>query len=63
MPIKEYHELSGRLSCADTLLSEGNAAAGTLAEAIIVTPKVGRNDPCCGSGKKFKQCCGRTTLH
>ena len=22
---------------------------------------VGRNDPCpCGSGKKFKQCCGRT---
>ncbi len=25
-----------------------------------VGPKVGRNDPCpCGSGKKFKQCCGR----
>lgn len=23
-------------------------------------PKVGRNEPCsCGSGKKFKQCCGR----
>ncbi len=23
------------------------------------TPKTGRNDPCpCGSGKKFKQCCG-----
>ncbi|HHT9128627.1 MAG TPA: SEC-C metal-binding domain-containing protein, partial [Candidatus Wujingus californicus] len=22
--------------------------------------KVGRNQPCvCGSGKKFKQCCGR----
>ena len=28
------------------------------------TPKIGRTDPCpCGSGKKFKQCCGRTTLH
>lgn len=28
-------------------------------------PKVGRNDPCpCGSGKKFKKCCGLgTTLH
>ena len=26
--------------------------------------KIGRNDPCpCGSGKKFKHCCGRTTLH
>lgn len=26
------------------------------------TPKVGRNDPCpCGSGKKFKKCCGAET--
>jgi len=25
------------------------------------SPKVGRNDPCsCGSGKKFKQCCGKS---
>ena len=25
-------------------------------------PKVGRNDPCpCGSGKKFKKCCGKET--
>ena len=24
------------------------------------SPKIGRNDPCpCGSGKKYKQCCGR----
>jgi uncharacterized protein YecA (UPF0149 family) len=24
-------------------------------------PKVGRNEPCpCGSGKKFKSCCGRS---
>jgi preprotein translocase subunit SecA len=24
-------------------------------------PKAGRNEPCpCGSGKKFKSCCGRT---
>ncbi|MED5250691.1 MAG: SEC-C metal-binding domain-containing protein [Pseudomonadota bacterium] len=24
------------------------------------SPKVGRNDPCvCGSGKKYKQCCGK----
>lgn len=29
------------------------------------TPKIGRNDSCpCGSGKKFKKCCGAaTTLH
>ncbi len=33
--------------------SEGNAVPYT------APPKVGRNDPCpCGSGKKFKKCCG-----
>ena len=27
---------------------------------VRTTPKVGRNQPCsCGSGKKYKQCCGR----
>jgi SEC-C motif-containing protein len=27
---------------------------------VRVAAKVGRNDPCpCGSGKKYKQCCGR----
>jgi len=26
---------------------------------VRASPKVGRNDPCpCGSGKKFKKCCG-----
>ena len=26
----------------------------------VVSQKVGRNEPCpCGSGKKYKQCCGR----
>ena len=27
---------------------------------IVKGPKIGRNDPCpCGSGKKYKHCCGR----
>ena len=27
---------------------------------VINTKKVGRNEPCpCGSGKKYKKCCGR----
>jgi uncharacterized protein len=26
--------------------------------------KIGRNDPCpCGSGKKYKRCCGGATIH
>ena len=29
-------------------------------EPVIVKKKVGRNEPCpCGSGKKYKKCCGR----
>jgi uncharacterized protein len=27
-------------------------------------PKIGRNDPCyCGSGKKYKKCCGGLTVN
>ena len=27
---------------------------------VVKGPKVGRNDPCpCGSGRKYKQCCGK----
>jgi preprotein translocase subunit SecA len=32
----------------------------TKAKPVRSGPKVGRNDPCpCGSGKKFKHCCGK----
>jgi uncharacterized protein YecA (UPF0149 family) len=39
-----------------------NENAEALAKPVAVrsAPKVGRNEPCpCGSGKKFKKCCGR----
>jgi uncharacterized protein YecA (UPF0149 family) len=27
---------------------------------VNASPKIGRNEPCpCGSGKKYKNCCGR----
>ncbi len=41
------------------------AAAAPQGEPVVKTirleqPKVGRNDPCpCGSGKKYKKCCGK----
>ncbi len=29
-------------------------------QVFVAAPTVGRNDPCpCGSGKKYKKCCGR----
>jgi preprotein translocase subunit SecA len=39
----------------------GTARAGQKGAApVTVEKKVGRNDPCpCGSGKKYKKCCGR----
>ena len=42
------------------VVSEAAAAVAEKAKPVRTGPKVGRNDPCpCGSGKKFKQCCGR----
>ena len=44
---------------ASDVVSEA-AAAAEKARPVRTGPKVGRNDPCpCGSGKKYKQCCGR----
>ena len=35
--------------------------AATRAKPVKNVPKVGRNEPCpCGSGKKYKQCCGKS---
>jgi uncharacterized protein len=37
---------------------------GNMPDFLRTMPKVGRNDPCpCWSGKKFKQCCGKMTVH
>ncbi len=36
------------------------AAGSRLQPATVGSKKIGRNDPCpCGSGKKYKKCCGR----
>jgi hypothetical protein len=41
----------------DSLFEKMESESVTLPPAV--SPKVGRNSPCpCGSGKKFKQCCG-----
>ncbi|MDR0994172.1 MAG: preprotein translocase subunit SecA [Verrucomicrobiota bacterium] len=37
-----------------------NAALSSAKPVVRDAPKVGRNDPCpCGSGKKYKKCCGK----
>jgi preprotein translocase subunit SecA len=49
---------------ASDVVSEAAAAAEAQSKVkalpVRTGPKVGRNDPCpCGSGKKYKQCCGK----
>lgn len=54
------HELS-RFKRQDGcwLYVDGDVSAKQLPRRVV---KVGRNDPCaCGSGKKYKRCCGITT--
>jgi hypothetical protein len=45
--------LANRLGDPEGLLAPSSSAAG-------LTSQVGRNDPCpCGSGRKYKKCCGK----
>ena len=42
------------------LVASGGSLGSESRGPIVKTSTVGRNDPCpCGSGKKFKNCCGR----
>jgi uncharacterized protein len=42
----------------------GKDQLGNLSTFRRSMPKIGRNEPCpCGSGTKFKHCCGKTTLY
>ena len=58
------HGVEGRLHEVSRFRSENGAwlyVDGRVSDAANAraTPKVGRNDPCpCGSGRKFKKCCG-----
>jgi preprotein translocase subunit SecA len=45
----------------DQSQTDGEELELVIPSARRESPKVGRNDPCpCGSGKKYKNCCGRT---
>ncbi|RME95111.1 MAG: preprotein translocase subunit SecA, partial [Verrucomicrobia bacterium] len=42
------------------IVSEAAEAVARKPQPVRAGPKVGRNEPCpCGSGKKYKHCCGR----
>ena len=53
-----HHEIGGfRKIDGEWLYSEGMMRPTTV---VREGRKIGRNEPCpCGSGKKYKQCCGK----
>jgi len=60
------HAAAGVMICFDYFESQRVMSRISIEDSTYrrITPKVGRNEPCpCGSGKKFKQCCGKVTLH
>jgi preprotein translocase subunit SecA len=75
MPQRTVHQTASAYGGTTTTTSSGGTPAPAAAQSAIVSeaaaavakpkpvrsgPKVGRNDPCtCGSGLKFKQCCGK----
>jgi preprotein translocase subunit SecA len=63
LPGRQMHPIGRHAAIAEN--GDGDGADGDvkldLQPIRREMPKVGRNDPCpCGSGKKFKNCCGRT---
>ena len=75
LPMTEIHQQLGQFAADQTIeatpeMMSGTPEAGGMEMSeqepeINITfrhdvPKVGRNDPCpCGSGKKYKKCCGK----
>jgi len=56
-----HEQLQGYDHLARDMADQAAAAQSKKVQTIVRdVPRVGRNDPCpCGSGKKYKKCCGR----
>lgn len=65
--MNENHQDSGMFGIPRSGIPSGKGGSPTQSAAnpssvqvVRTGPKIGRNDPCpCGSGKKYKHCCGR----
>ena len=58
------HDEVGQFSMTEQQREAAQASQGEqkVKQIRLEQPKVGRNDPCpCGSGKKYKKCCGKDT--
>ena len=58
------HDEVGQFAMAERQRAAAQAPQGEqkVKQIKLEQPKVGRNDPCpCGSGKKYKKCCGKSS--
>jgi preprotein translocase subunit SecA len=56
------HDEVGQFAMTEQQRAAAQAPQGEqkVKQIVLEKPKVGRNDPCpCGSGKKYKKCCGK----
>ena len=54
------HEIHHELSTFKKEEAQWYFVGGATPRPTLATKKIGRNSPCpCGSGKKYKQCCGK----
>jgi uncharacterized protein YecA (UPF0149 family) len=60
MELDKFLDLEGDAEINDFIRADNDDFGNHDGQPIIKPPKIGRNDPCsCGSGKKYKKCCGR----
>ena len=58
--LNQFFDMPAFDTSAFDRIREQTLSSGVLPGAPASSAKVGRNDPCpCGSGKKYKHCCGR----
>ncbi|MCI5606465.1 MAG: YchJ family protein [Treponema sp.] len=60
--LHNMHDIHHEISLFKKINDDWKYVAGNVIPTTVkrVGAKIGRNDPCpCGSGKKYKQCCGR----
>ena len=59
-PIQRRNVLGDHAQSTNAAANAAKAAGGKNRTPVRAAKKPGRNDPCpCGSGKKYKKCCGR----
>jgi preprotein translocase subunit SecA len=60
--IAKEEDARKKISLKPSKILYNKGSGGEKPQTVVKTKKIGRNDPCiCGSGKKYKKCCGASS--